>query len=66
MATEVLHPFISLGREVAYYVRDRYIEEIKKLPAFKNRQYSQALKESFIKMDEMLKTPQGIKDVKKY
>ena len=58
--------FISIGREVAYYVRDRFIDEIKKLPAFKNRQYSQALKESFIKMDEMLKTPQGIKDVKKY
>lgn len=58
MATEV-HFLLSyeLGREVAYYVRDRYVEEIKKLPSFKNKDYSNALKESFIKMDELLKTP---------
>ena len=67
MATEVIALAVHiLGREVAYYVRDRFIDEIKKLPSFKNRQYSQALREAFIKMDDMLKTPQGIKDVKKY
>ena len=41
MATEVIaHAVHILGREVAYYVRDRFIDEIKKLPSFKNRQYS--------------------------
>ena len=46
-----------VGREVAYYVRDRFVEEIKKLPSFKNKDYSNALKEAFIKMDDLLKTP---------
>ena len=46
-----------LGREVAYYVRDRFVEEIKKLPSFKSKDYSNALKEAFIKMDDLLKTP---------
>ena len=42
---------------MAYYVRDRFVEEIKKLQSFKNKDYSNALKEAFIKMDELLKTP---------
>ena len=46
-----------VGREVAYYVRDRFVEEIKKLQSFKNRDYANALKEAFIKMDDLLKTP---------
>ena len=58
--------FKIIGREVALYVKDKYIEELKKLPSFKNKDYATALKESFIKIDELLKTPQGIKDVKKY
>lgn len=55
-----------IGREVALYVKDKYIEELKKLQTFKNKDYFTALRESFIKIDELLKTPQGIKDVKKY
>lgn len=56
----------ELGREVAYYVRDRFTDELKKLQSFQDRDYPKALREAFIKMDDLLKTPQGIKDVKKY
>lgn len=48
------------------YVKDKYVEELKKLQSFKNKDYPNALKESFIKIDELLKSPQGLKDVKKY
>jgi protein phosphatase 1G len=47
-------------------VKDRYVEEIKKLNSFKNKDYFNALKESFIKIDEILKSPQGKKDILKY
>ena len=43
-----------LGREVALYVKDRYVEELKKLPSFKNKDYQLALKESFIKINRKL------------
>jgi len=36
------------------------------LPSFKQKDYFNALKESFIKIDEMLKSPQGLKDIKNY
>ena len=56
----------SLGREVALYVKERYLDELKKLDSFKRRDFSAALRESFIRIDEMLKSPQGQKDVKKH
>lgn len=55
-----------VGREVAYYVRDRFLDELKKLQSFIDKDYPKALREAFIKIDDLLKTPQGIKDVKKY
>ena len=55
----------SIGREVALYVKDHFIDELKKLDSFKRRDFGAALRETFIKMDEMLRTPQGQKDVKK-
>jgi serine/threonine protein phosphatase PrpC len=54
------------GREVAYYVRDRFEAELQKLTSFKNKDYQTALREAFIRIDELLVTQQGIKDVKKY
>ena len=57
---------IFIGREVALLVKDRYIDELKKLSSFKNRDYFNALKESFIRIDEILKSPQGKKDILKY
>ena len=49
--------FKVIGREVAYYVRDRFIDELKKLQSFKSKDYSNALREAFIKMDDLLKLP---------
>lgn len=48
---------VLLGREVALYVKDIYIKELQKLKSFKNKDYFNALKESFIKIDEILKEP---------
>lgn len=42
------------------------MDELKKLQSFIDKDYPKALREIFIKMDDLLKTPQGIKDVKKY
>lgn len=71
MATEVTLKqhyilFSMIGREVALYVKEKFIAELQKLNSFKNRDYATALKEVFIKMDDILKTPQAIKDIKKY
>lgn len=72
MATEVisqsvpLNDLICIGREVALYVKDVYIKELTKLQSFKDRDYKKALEESFIRIDELLKSPQGLKDIKKY
>ena len=57
---------LSIGREVALYVKDVYIKELAKLQSFKAKDYKTALEESFIKIDELLKSPQGLKDIKKY
>lgn len=54
------------GREVALFVKDHYIKELTKLESFWLGQYEQALKESFIRIDEMLLMPEYIKEVKKY
>ena len=62
--TQLIHLFI--GKEVALYVKDIFVDELKKLASFKSKDYSTALKEAFIKVDEILKSPAGIKDVVKY
>jgi serine/threonine protein phosphatase PrpC len=54
------------GREVALYVKDKFVEELKKLQSFKNKDYFNALRDIFIQVDELLKTPQGKKDILKY
>ena len=55
-----------LGREVALYVKEHFVDELKKLDSFKKRDFQGALREIFIRMDEMLKSPQGQKDIKKH
>eukprot|EP00350_Pseudokeronopsis_sp_OXSARD2_P008286 CAMPEP_0170556792 /NCGR_PEP_ID=MMETSP0211-20121228/18683_1 /TAXON_ID=311385 /ORGANISM="Pseudokeronopsis sp., Strain OXSARD2" /LENGTH=79 /DNA_ID=CAMNT_0010867343 /DNA_START=90 /DNA_END=329 /DNA_ORIENTATION=+ len=47
------------GKEVALYIKDRFVAELKKLPSYQNKDYPNALKEVFIKMDDLLKSPQG-------
>lgn len=46
-----------LGKEVALYVKDKFIEELTKLQSYKQGDYYNALRESFIKIDEILKSP---------
>ncbi len=46
-----------VGREVALLVKDIYIKELVKLSSFKSKDYTNALKDSFIKLDEILKSP---------
>lgn len=56
----------DVGCEVALYVKDRFIDLLKKLPSFKKKDYQLALKEAFIKIDEQLQSPQGKKDILQY
>ncbi len=44
---------------MALYTKDKFIAELKKLQSFKARDYSNALREAFIAMDELIKSPQG-------
>ena len=55
--------FIFLGQEVALYVKKYYCKELIKLPSYKSKQYKIALEESFQKMDEMMKTDAGKKEL---
>lgn len=60
MAMEVIKLKIKncgLGCEVALYVKDRFVDLLKKLPSFKKKDYQLALKEAFIKIDEQLQSP---------
>ena len=42
----------EVGCEVALYVKDRFVDLLKKLPSFKKKDYQLALREAFIKIDE--------------
>lgn len=43
-----------IGNEVADFVRDHLIDELKKLPSFKAGNYEEALKDINIRIDNML------------
>jgi protein phosphatase 1G len=51
---------------VALYVKDRLVGELRKLNSFKQKDWAKVLTEGFIKIDELLKSPQGLKDILKY
>ncbi len=42
------------GKEVALYVQKHFIETLKNLPEYKNKNYAEALTKCFIKMDEQM------------
>jgi len=54
------------GNQVAEYVRDNFVKELVKLKSYKDGDYADALKETFIKMDENMKTAMVKKELKKY
>ena len=45
--------FIFLGKEVAIFVQNNFINELKKDPAFSDENYKKALENTFFKMDEV-------------
>jgi protein phosphatase 1G len=53
------------GQEVALFVKKHMVPELTKLATFKSKQYHKALEEIFFKMDEMMLTPAGKKEITK-
>ena len=51
------------GHEVAKFVANHISDEILKNASFKNGDYSKALTEVFLRLDELLKTPEGKKEL---
>ncbi|CAD8094195.1 unnamed protein product [Paramecium sonneborni] len=51
------------GKEVALFVEKHFLEELQKNKNFKDQKFEEALKETFLKMDELLITPEGQKEI---
>ena len=54
------------GNQVAEFVRDRFVKELTSNPSFEEEKYEQALKDTFIKMDEMMLTEEEDQELNKY
>lgn len=54
------------GNQVAEWVRDNFVKEMVKLRSYKDGDYKTALRETFIRMDELLMTPMVKKELQKY
>lgn len=52
------------GKEVSIYVKEKFVEELVKLEEFKSRDYGGALKACFLKMDVIMKEPEGVARLK--
>lgn len=53
------------GAEVSIFVKEVFCDELIKLPAYKNKNYEEALKVAFRRMDEMLVEQEGKAKLKK-
>ncbi|OMJ96243.1 hypothetical protein SteCoe_206 [Stentor coeruleus] len=51
------------GKEVAEFVSRHFCAEIVTLRSFKEGNFEQALKDTFLRMDELIKTTEGLKEV---
>ena len=51
------------GKEVAEFVSRHFCREILLTRSYQNSNYEQALKETFLRMDELLRTENGLKEV---
>ena len=51
---------------MAEFVRDHLIDELKKLQSYKSRNYEEALKDIYLKIDEMLRSPAGKSKLQTY
>lgn len=52
------------GPEVARFCGRRFVEELQKNESFKQGAYGEALKENFLHMDELLRSAEGIEELK--
>ena len=53
------------GKEISQFVSNHFVEELIKNKNLES-DMSQALKETFIKMDEIMITPESVEEIKKY
>lgn len=51
------------GQEVALYVKKHFAAELVKLQSYKSKCYKEALEEIFLKMDDLMLTPAGKKEI---
>lgn len=51
------------GKEVSQFVKTHFVEELAKNQKFKESDYKSALKETFLKMDELMRTAEGKKEL---
>lgn len=54
------------GAEVAKFCADKFGDELKKNQAFKEKKYKDALEQTFLRMDEILLAPDGLKILSAY
>lgn len=54
------------GAEVAKFCADKFGEELKNNKSFQEKKYKEALEETFLKMDEVLLGPEGMKILASY
>ena len=47
------------GNQVADFVKENLIRELKELDSFKQKKYEQAFKDIYMKIDQMIVTPEG-------
>ena len=57
---------MSTGNEVADFVKEHLVQELKNLQSFKAGDYEQALKDIYLRMDEMVKTNYGNQKLQSY
>ena len=50
---------MTVGQEVALFVKKHFAKELTKLPSYKSKCYKEALEEAFLKMDELMETKSG-------
>ncbi|CAD8085270.1 unnamed protein product [Paramecium primaurelia] len=51
------------GKEIAIFVERHFIEELQRNKNFKDQKFQEALQETFLKMDELILTPEGQKEI---
>jgi serine/threonine protein phosphatase PrpC len=56
---------LNIGAEVAHFVKKYFIKELKKLESFKKKDYKTALNDCFLKMDSLMLTKEGKKEIQK-